>query len=343
MKKLVSLILATLMIFSVTSVAFATEDIADERISLIETNINLFLDDIGENQYISNYIPLNNFGDELEALFFPLSEGGYVVASYKDGHVIEYSPNSLSSSPMELSTDTKIYYDGPFAFYVKRGHQYEDIVTGAFHDDVSDYYSCDYVPNIEIVESEVVQDTNGPSILPPPSNYISTGGIWYCTITGITNLLQYYSDHYGADMYSGSVSSTSGLRNTLNVSKYIYNGGLYLRDAATGHTSPDGENYLGLRSYLGRADVTTYPVTVTGLTRSKVKAQISTYLRPALLHVYTSCVSSGASAYSTHIVLCYGYSEIGTTTYYIVNDGWGNNVVYACADDIPTTFEMMYL
>ena len=177
-----------------------------------------------------------------------------------------------------------------------------------------------------------------------PSNYVSatTANGWFCTITGITNLLQYYSDNYSADVYSGNISSISGLRTALNSNGYIYNGPLKLSDAAASHTKA-GNTYLGLRSYLNRTDVTNYSVTVSSLTVSRVKAQIGTYSRPVLLHIYTSSIDSSASTSSTHIVLCYGYWETSMTTYYIVNNGWGSNSVYVCADDVPTSFEMMYL
>ena len=343
MKKILSTVLAILMLSSIATTALAATDVTDDRITVIRANVNGFLNDVGETQTADRFLPLYNFGDELEALLFPLDEGGYAVASYKDGHVIEYSPDDLPASPIGLSSDDQVYYGGPFSFYVKVGDQYENIISGAPHEASSGFYSLEYVPNIEAIESRATRAVNETPLLTPPSNYVGGEGMWYCTLSGITNLLQYYKDTYGADVYSGNVSSVSGLRNALSTNKYIYNGGLLLSDAARGHTSPDGDNYLGLRSYFGRPDVSSYYVTVTGLSVSNVKTQIDRYSRPALLHVYTSCVSSGASSNSTHIVLCYGYWETSMTTYYIVNNGWGSNSVYACADDIPTSFEMMYL
>lgn len=346
MKKFVSTILAALMLFSVSAVALAAENVDNDRVAHIESNVSQFLNDIGESQSICEYIPLNNFGDELEALFFPLSEGGYVVASYKDGHVIEYSPDNLPSSPMGLSSDAEIYYGGPLSFYTKINGQFMDVVAGTIHEDNSIYYSKDYKSEIEPAEAAIAGHAQATAqstpLLAAPSNYVSASGGWYCTITGITNLLQYYKDNFGAIVYPQGVTSISGLRTALNHNNYIYNGPLFLRKAASVHTMYNVE-YLGLRSYLGRADVTTYAVMVTTITPSKVKSQIDNYSRPVLLHINTSSIDSGAAPEATHIVFCYGYWETSMTTYFIVNNGWGSNGVYVCADDIPSSYEMLYL
>lgn len=345
MKKISSFLLALVMSFVLIVPSFATQaDISAERFSIIENNVDSFLENIDVHKDVCDYIPLYNFGDELEAYLFYLSDGGYIVASYKDGHIIEFSPDNLPA--ITSDSITTLYYGGPFTFCVQDGEQFSNIVTGEFIDVSSNYYSVGFTSTIDAFPSinESSRTTRQTPLLTAPSNYVSatTANGWYCTITGISNLLQYYADNYSADMYSGDVSSVSELRTALNSNNYIYNGGLYLSDAATSHTK-DGTTYLGLRSYLNRIDVTNYSVTVTSLTGSKVKSQIGTYSRPVLLHIYTSSIDDGAEANSTHIVLCYGYWETSMTTYYIVNNGWGSNGVYVCADDVPTSFEMMYL
>ncbi len=332
--------------FAIAVPALATNT-ESNRNSQIETNVNLFLDSIGISKSISSRTPLYNFGDELEAFLFSFTDGGYIVASYKDGHIVEFSPDNLpaSSSVADSLEETNLYYGGPLTFCVRDGGRFTNIITGENLAVSSNYYSVAYTADIDVADSicSNIAPRQTP-LLTAPSHYVSatTANGWFCTITGITNLLQYYADNYSADVYSGKVSSVSGLRSALNSDGYIYNGGLKLSAAAASHTK-DGTTYLGLRNYLSRIDVTNYSVTTTSLTASKVKTQIGTYSRPVLLHIYTSSIDDSESANSTHIVLCYGYWEDSMTTYYIVNDSWGRNNVYVCSDDVPTSFEMMYL
>lgn len=124
------------------------------------------------------------------------------------------------------------------------------------------------------------------------------------------------------------------------------------------HYSSNGVTYSGLQIYLYRSDVTTFTVSTSLITEAKVKSHVRT--APVLLTIYTRGIDSSASSSSTHIVLCYGYqkresppvssinqdaSAYSTTTYYLVNNGWGSNGVYVSASDIGTgsVFRMMWL
>ena len=340
MKKVLCAFLSVVMLFSMSVTAFAKEAVSPSRTTLVNENIENFLSGINVEASLETPIQLYNFGNELEALLYPIEKHGYIVASYKDGHIIEYSPSSLPATLMSASENQIIYYGGPLTFCTRSRSKFTNLVSGATLIAETNYYSIDYVPTISTQNTYATpQQARQTPLLSAPTNYVSASGGWYCTITGITNLLQYYDDFYSADVYSGTVSTISGLRSALNTDKYIYNGGLYLSDAATSHKS----SYLGLRSYLSRIDVTNYSVTVTDLECSKVKSQIGTYSRPVLLMIYTSSIDDDAAATATHIVLCYGYWETSMTTYYIVNNGWGSNSVYICADDVPSSFEMLYL
>lgn len=328
------------MVCCCTITSFGSESQAASRTNLLTKNVENFLLGINVDTTPETPISLYNFGNEIEALLYSLKDDGYVVVSYKDGHIIEYSPSNIPSALISASKSQTIYYGGPFTFCTKNGNVFTNLMSGAALTVEDNYYSVDYVSTLDTKNTYVTpRQTRQTPLLSSPTHYVAASGGWYCTITGITNLLQYYKDFYSADVYSGSVSTISGLRSALNTNKYIYNGGLFLSNAATSHNS----SYLGLRSYLSRNDVTNYYVTVTNLECYNVKAQIATYSRPVLLMIYTSSIDDDASSTSTHIVLCYGYWETSYTTYYIVNDGWGNNSVYVCADDVPTTFEMLYL
>lgn len=344
MKKAFAMMLSLIIALSLAVPSLAIDaSFSDNRFSQIENTAESFLDNININQNISTYKPLYNLGDKLEAYLFILDGGGYLVVSYKDGHVIEFSPESLPIS-LGLSSSDNIYYAGPLSFCVKEGTSFTNIVTNEQFTASSDYYSIDYSPTLTTSSNYgyAVQSTSSSDpLLPNPETYISATS-WYCTPTGITNLLQYYHDIYGADVYSGSVSSVTSLANTL-VDDYIYNGPLHLSDAVSSHLK-NWKLYSGLQSYLNRSDVDNYTAVVTYLTANNVKAQLGTYSRPVLLQIYTASIDDGYKGTdSTHIVLCYGYWETSMTTYYIVNNGWGSNGVYVCADDVPSDFEMMYL
>jgi len=341
-KKVLAIVLSVCIVCCCSVTAFASEALTTSRTASIKDNVENFLTGISVEAVIGNPIQLFNFGNELEALLYPLGESGYIVASYKDGHIVEYSPADIPEALISAAENQLIYYGGPPNYCIKVENTFTNLVSGAKLVVDGDYYSVDYSATINTQNFYISRlQTRQTPLLSAPTSYVSatTSNGWYCTITGITNLLQYYDDFYSADVYSGNVSTISGLRSALNTNNYIYNGALYLSDAATTHKS----SYLGLRSYLSRIDVTNYYVTVTDLECSNVKSQIGTYSRPVLLMIYTSSIDDDASASSTHIVLCYGYWETSMTTYYIVNDGWGSNSVYVCADDVPTSFEMLYL
>ena len=334
------------------------------RISHIEDNTVLFLSESGINASLIPVCCLYNADDDIEALLYTISGGGYIVVSYKDGHVIEYSLNDLPFDIKDVNPDNRIYYGGPLFFYQK------DEANNCFTDlsaaenfvlpDAYPSYSLPFKNDIAIstVDSENTTLPQGATFsLAAPVNYVAAIGNNYCTITGITNLLQYYKDRRGADVYSGSVSTASGLRSTLDSSHYIYNGPLTLNDAAGVHTK-NGVTCSGLQIYLYRSDVTTFTVSTSLITEAKVKSHVRT--APVLLTIYTRGIDSSASSSSTHIVLCYGYQEresppvssinqdasaYSTTTYYLVNNGWGSNGVYVSASDIGTgsVFRMMWL
>ena len=344
MKKMISLLLALIMCCSFTATIFASNELSTDRLQNIGKNVEAFLANVNVRKEIKSSTYLYNYSDEIEALFYQLSGGGYVVASYKDGHIIEYSPDNLPTLPNNASKRQKIFYGGPMLFCAETNDGLKNIVTGELIDKDTNSYSIEYkdvIPSLSFDTISPTNQTRETPLLSTPVNYVSatTSNGWFCTITGIVNLLQYYHDFFSADVYSGNVSTIYGMRTALNSNGYIYNGYLYLSDAATTHTE-GGTTYYGLRSYLSRNDVTNYYVTDTTITCAKVKSQIGTYSRPVLLMINTSSISNNSG---THIVLCYGYWETSMTTYYIVNNGWGSNSVYVCADDVPTNYEMLYL
>lgn len=341
MKRVVSLVLTIALLSAMCATVSATSEPSTTKVLKARENVDSFLAIIDSENAPDEYAFLYDFTGIIKAVIYQLSDGGYIVADYNDGHIIEYSPDDLAESPVEISKKQIVYYGGPLLFYIMLDGVFENIITGeTFGTQETINTTAMEKAQLRTVPDDAcrIYQTRETSLLSAPSHYISSAGS-YCTITGITNLLLYYKDYYSADVYCGSVSGTYGLRNALN-DGYIYSGPLYLSSAATSHTE-SGVTYLGLSSYLSRNDVTNYDVTVTSLTCSMVKTQIGTYTRPVLLTIDTALIDPNSN--TLHIVLCYGYWETSMTTYYIVNNGWGSNSVYICADDVPSSYEMLYL
>ena len=316
----------------------------DYRMDRIDTNVRSFLQSIGACVEIETKFPLNNCAGILEALYYPLPNDGYVIASYKDGHIIEYSPTDILNVSNLICSGEDIIYGGPNTFYQRNAGSFKDLLSEeeVFVD--SDYYSLDFVENIPLTDvvsaSDRIPQQRALYTLSAPTNYVIAAGGWFCTITGIANLLQYYKDFFSADTYAETTISVSGLRSYFNTHGYIYNGGLSLNDAANAHTR-SSVTYSGLRSYLLRNDVTHYGVTVTNVSVMSPITLVSSYSRPSLLTINTSSISSGSTG--THIVLCYGYQQTASSSYYVVNNGWGSNFVLINTADVPSYYEVLYL
>lgn len=334
MKRIVCLLLSIIMLMSM-NVSATFEQIQDEEI--VRTNTECFLSAVGSSQTITSKASLYNCFDDAEAFLFILSEGGFVVVSNKDGHVIEYSPDGSQFLENAVRSG-KLYYGGPQTFLVKDENKYIDVFS-----------RCEFVffnsviSNVNSMRAIIIGQTRG-SYLTAPTNYVAATNGWWCPITAVTNLLQYYKDHKGYDVYPGAVSNVYALRKALNgyspFSPYIVNAPIALSALRVSHQNDGGITFAGLQSFFYRSDVNTLNSVVTMHTGNKVKNQIENG-RPVLLHINTSSISSGATG--GHIVMCYAYWETSQTTYYIVNNTWGSNGVYICADDVPSYYEMLYL
>ena len=342
-KRLVCWILSIILLLSP---AYASQSDFTERESQIKSNTLAFLESVEKVEKLVNRVVLYNFDDEIEALYYGLSSGGYIITSYKDGRVIEFSPSKLPIDIIRLASGSKIYFNGPFSYYTKvSSGQFKHAVSGeVISKPAVGYCKAAFVENVGGITYEYQLASSGYTpLLYAPINYVSASNGWKCTITGVTNLLQWYNDYVYIDVYMSGAYSVSTLRSALSSNYYVANSPLYLSHAAYPYYDySTGVSYHGLKYYCQRSDVTYRNIVVTTHSVSKVKTQISTYWRPVLLAIYTSSIDSSASATSTHTVMCYGFWETSMTTYYIVNNGWGSNGVYICSDYIPSTFEILY-
>lgn len=320
------------------------------RMSAVTDNATAFLNSTCYENTLNTPVPMYNLNEEIEALYYPLQPAGYLIASYKDGHVIEFSPEG------QRFTDTsgKLYYNGIMEYY--KAIDDEQLVQALSNDKVNkgnlqnvfnetalkQIPSYDYQPSISTYGLE----PNNPT--PIAANCVRTTTEYHCAITAVTNLLQYYHDFKGADVYASDVNSATSLRKFLAEGGpnkgYVYTGDMYIGTVATNHNY-GGKVCSGLQSYFRRTDVDTYTANAFGLGKlsiNDIKTQLNSYARPVVLGINTSAV--GSTGTGRHAVLAYTYMETSDTTYFIVNDSWGNNHVHVCAEDIITSsLEALYL
>ena len=285
-------------------------------------------------------IMMYNLNNEVEALYFRLEPTGYVIVSYGDGHVVEYSPNAERNI---AGFAGKVYYVGPLEYYIASGDDFTHIVMSETvqRTDFTMTYHVTRVANDQLrVEYRHAERVNAS--VSTPVHYVSatTANGYYCTITAISNLLQWYADFKSADMYAFDFSNITELREGLDYYGYIYNGALDLDDVKGNHWG-DGTLHHGLQSYFNRSDVDDYEVVSADTLLAQVKNQIQIYRRPVLLTIDTVLLEPDVAG--RHAVMAYAYENIGSTTYYYVNDGWGSNGVELCCDDIPTSYPMLYI
>lgn len=350
MKKFISVILCVVLACSLAMPACANDPLGSisageminvERVSAITQNVADFVAGHGDDLSISQSPSvMYNLNDEIETLYFPLSPVGYVIISYGDGHVVEYS-SSVTRNISELAG--KLYYVGPLEYYVETVDGLTHLVTQK-KIQKTDFVSTYHVLRDEInnVYTEYLNTESVQTAVNAPVHYVAatTANGYYCTITAVANLLQWYVDNEGVDMYAFDISDVDGLRYGLDYYGYVHNGGLDLDDVKGNHWG-DGTLHHGLQSYFNRSDVDSYEVVSTDTLVAQVKNQIQIYRRPVLLTIDTALLNPSSD--SKHAVMAYAYENIGATTYYYLNDGWGNNNVEVCSDDIPSSYPMLYI
>lgn len=354
MKKIICMLLACVFLLTMCPSAVATTEIPNkidsERTVSITCNVIAFLNATNYKNTLDTPVPMYNLNEEIESLYYPLKPAGYLIASYKDGHIIEFSPEAQRFT----KTSGKLYYNGIMEYYEAiDDRQLIQALSNKKVEktDLQSTFNRTYIEQIpsigyQLPISAYGVEPNNPT--PIAANCVKCENDYWCVITAITNLLQYYHDFMNADVYASNVNSATSLRRFLNQggpeAGYLYGKGMFLFHAVDRYNF-DGKFYSGLPAYFKRSDVDTYNITEISVGKasiSQVKTQLNTYARPVVLGLNTNSVDPTSAG--RHAILAYTYMETNNTTYFIVNDGWGNNSVYVCADDIVIPeFELMYL
>ena len=90
MKKLFSLFLSCVLVLSISPSGMALDNLAtidSTRVSSITNNAVAFLVAANCGNTPEEPIPMYKINEEIEVLYFPLLPDGYLIASYKDGHI----------------------------------------------------------------------------------------------------------------------------------------------------------------------------------------------------------------------------------------------------------------
>lgn len=346
MKKVVCLFLSFVLLLSVCPITMAFDNATVEnskRISTITNNAEAFLIAVGCGNTLEKAIPMYNFNENIEVLYFPLLPAGYLIASYKDGHVIEFSAEG-EIIKLEKNSN-RLYYNGIMKYYEKQNNtEFRNTLTNDIieKDELEITFDKPFLAYIPQINYQVPISTYGlEPDNPTPINFVKYESNAHCTITGITNLLQYYHDFKNANVYAKTVYDVYSLRDYLKNNNYIEStAGVYLSWAARDY-SKQGVIYRGLRRYLSGNDLDKFTVNVPKASATDVKVQLNTYSRPVLMDVPNGLLMPGSK--TQHVIMAYTYWETANTTYFITNDGYGNNSVHICADDLNSSFEIMYL
>lgn len=348
MKSAIKKIISLLTVFSCLSCSIVysgavSENVTQDRDRIVYRNAEAFLDGVVKQGNIEETIYLYDLSEEIVAVYCSLQPYGYIIIDYKDGHVIEYSSDF---QPLSDSGE-HYYYMGPQEIYKKVLTGYQNVISN----DIIEFssfvpvklsYASDMTGAITDYSMTYASTANSPSYIgtPKPPFICSNTSNKYCVITAISNALQWLKDYRGRNVYADGVTSIHELCSYLHDNRYVCGlCGLTWVQATSYHRHED-ELYSGLSTYLKRSDVGTVNFQIAASSPQNVKTQIRNQ-RPVLIILPTSLIISEKG---DHAVFIYGYQETANTTYYILNDSYGNNNVYVCCDDVPVTSEgIMYL
>lgn len=331
MKKKIIFILSLVMLISVLSPAMALESVKEDRICTIQERAQGIVEN--SNTIIGNVIPLFNLSDTIEALCFQLKPTGYIIISYKNGNLIEYS----LEAPCPYARGNKNIYNGPFQYFVEVYGMIEHTITKEKYlkQDVIKALDEPYIatlPTKNLTRRTRSWVQNG--ITGSLTTSIKTQQGYYCVPTAVAIVLRYLGAY---------PAGHSDARSYLKDNFYVADMPQWLTETKNGVQSGIW-TYTGLQSYFNSGVVTQRTVNVVGYTYSRLNTQVVTNKRPVILEIPTELVDTSKTGYHAVTAYAIGYStDNPNETEICVNDGWGHNGVNIIASYMPTSYDMMYL
>ena len=196
MKKLISMVVCTLMLWSCTIPTFAAEiDIGNDNIhspAFCADVISEIADstvmtaDAADQLDLENSFYLYNFNDEPVAIFYQLSPIGYAIYDYQGQTVLEYTTET--NHPFYTNQNQRYYYEGVFCYYEAVENGFRSLTTGKIKTVTDDYKfsSEDFYHNDDGHEQSNARASEGPGTL------ANSTRLYDCNTTD--NLSYFYPD-----------------------------------------------------------------------------------------------------------------------------------------------------
>lgn len=331
MKKAFSIVLVVLILLMTASPAFAQSSADVSRMVDIQQRATFLAKSINKS-VDSNGISLYNLSGSLEAICYPLTPKGYVIISYKNGGIIEYSLDG--SSPFSESGIN--YYNGPMQYFTETSGGVEHTIT-----------SKQYIRNdiVKVLDEPLVK-----TLLPLPQSTRSwveqgiigqlshsmtaTGG--HCCVPTAVAIVLYYSGAYP--------NGFPDVRSYMENNRYIPNVAQWLTQTKNG-TTVNGVVYLGLQYYFNTGVVATRTVNVVDYSYSQLYTQVVSNRKPVIIEIPTALVDSSFGPSSMHAVTAYAIrydTSNPNETEICVNTGWGYDLNIS-SSYMPSYYDIMYL
>ena len=286
------------------------------------------IQDYGEYT-ISYKTTLYNIYLTKEAICFSYSPCGYVIVNMNDFSVPEFSPYADAPFMRETSMYEKNIYVGPLNYYRYNEITEEviEIKTGLRGKACDFKYAYTKSQQMHCDETRKIYDEAGSrSTEAFFTNYapVTWASNYLCGLDACAIVLKYLDSHHESGLLGASFDDNGELQAYLLNNGYIPNEGTFASDIVSGIDEYSGINaFFSARGSSFTAAYDTYhdynPYTIANSVANDCPVIIGT--DPAT-----------DWNYNDHWVINYG-CILGTTRYFVINDGWGNDGIFVTVLD----------
>lgn len=318
MKKIVSILLFSLLVFTLGNVINAAE-YKPIKVSEVKNETEKFLKQVQDSSVewekgeLNNHENLYDFDGNLVAYLFPVkSEGkdqGYIISSANPDFPGVIESAREGQHPYQSIEKGKLIYVGPLMYYVKNGNEFIDIKTNQTYS-FKDFKSKGPLAKENVKKYSTLSTVQGTqdnfsltsasgSIISNVPDYTWRKG---CFPTSAANMLVWF-DQYGGKSNLVNITSTELIDSLAIHMKTDTGGGTTIANAEDGIVS-----YVGTRGYITQISRITAPTFIN------FKDSINTG-KPNLI------TTADHPTYSDHAMTGIGYETYGGNTI-LVRDTW---------------------
>lgn len=326
-KKLSSVVLSFILCLTCTfSPAFAIDH---GSVSCAQQIAEDVLEQYGDGSYaLNSFDYLYNTELQVEAICFNFSPAGYVIVNLNDYSVPEFSP--ISTSPFNAAEAQQYVYVGPLNYYVYTNDN--TFINLSTNTEIS-YTDFNYTYTAS-VNAQAVETLSTASISPRGSTVeiftshtpVTWDSSYYCGVDGSAIILKYLDMYHESNLLNSSMDDNGELQAYLINNGYIPNTGTTSSDLVFGSIL---SGYTGLNGFFNdrNSSFSAYQGIYTSSNTSVITSSLSSNI-PVLIGTNPADDWS----FGDHWIIIYGY-VIGTDSYFVVNDGFGNNGIYVTTAD----------